>query len=70
MSGKQSKSPSDRLKKLAEAFQALTHREMMDLSEVFCECLDATNGMKVKPLVIAECFDSLDAYLDIETGGA
>ena len=61
------KKPSDRLKVLAEAFQALTHREMMDLADVFVECLDATNGMKVKPLVVAECFDSFGAYLEIET---
>lgn len=61
------KKPSDRMKALAEAFNALTHREMMDLADVFVECLDAENGMKVKPLVIANCFDSFGAYLAIET---
>ncbi len=60
------KPASDRLKALAEAFSALRHREMMDLSEAFVETLDAVNGMKVKAIVIAECFDSFGEYLAIE----
>lgn len=58
------------LEKLAEAFQALTYREMMECADVFVEAIDAQNGMKVKPQVIAEVLDSFGAFLEIEVGEA
>lgn len=59
---------SNRLKNVATAFAELTHREMKDLAEVFATALDAENGMKIKPEVVADVFDSLGEYLDGETG--
>ena len=60
--------PSDRLKALAAAFQALTFREMTDLADVFSEALAAQNGLQVRPQVFAEVLDSLGEYLEIEIG--
>jgi hypothetical protein len=60
--------PTDRLKALAEAFQALTYREMTELSEVLSESLQAQNGLAVKPAVFAEVLDSFGAFLEIEVG--
>lgn len=54
------------LEKLADAFQALTYREMKDCAEVLAEALDAQNGLKVKPEVFAEVLDSFGSYLEIE----
>lgn len=51
---------------LAEAFQALTYREMQECAETLVEALDAQNGLKVKPAVMAEVLDSFGAYLDVE----
>lgn len=62
--------PSPRLKALAEAFQALTYREMTDLADVLAESLAAQNGLNVKPAVFAEVLDSFGAYLEIEIGEA
>ena len=61
------KPPSNRLTALADAFQALTYREMTELSEVLAETLEAENGLKVKPTVFAEVLDSFGAFLTIET---
>lgn len=58
--------PSDRLKALAAAFQALNYRETMDLAEVFSETLEAINKQVVKPQVFAEVFDGFGVYLEIE----
>lgn len=55
-----------RLEALADAFQALTYREMKTLAEVLVETIDATNGMKMKPEVMAEVLDAFGAYLEIE----
>lgn len=58
--------PNSRLKAVADAFADLTHRDMMDLADAFAQLLDQTNGMKVKPIVIAECLDGLGEYLAAE----
>lgn len=67
MADAQKSPPGDRILALAAAFQALTFRQMIDLSEVLTEALDAQNGLKVKPQVMAEVLDSFGAYLAIET---
>lgn len=54
------------LQKLSDAFQALTFREMKDLSEVLTETLKATNGVIVKPDVMAEVLDAFGEYLVVE----
>lgn len=64
------KPPSDRLKALAEAFQALTYREMTELADVLSEALKAENGLNVKPEVFAEVLDSFGAFLVIEAEAA
>lgn len=51
---------------LAEAFEALTYREMTELSEVFSEALEAENGLCVKPAVFAAMLDSFGEFLTIE----
>lgn len=58
---------SSRVQALAEAFKALTYREMQDLAEVMSEALDGQNGLKVKPTVMAEVLDSFGEYLALET---
>lgn len=58
--------PSERMTNLAEAFKALTYREMKDLAEVMSDTLKATNGVIVKPEVFAEVLDTFGEYLDIE----
>lgn len=54
------------LKNLADAFEALTYREMKELAEVMVEAIDAINGMKIKPQVMADALDSLNSYIEIE----
>lgn len=56
----------DRLKQLADAFQALTHREMKTLAEVLVDTIAATNGLQIKPAVMADVLDAFGAYLEIE----
>lgn len=56
----------NRMQNLADAFQALTYREMKDLADAFSESLSAQNGLQVKPEVFAEVLDSIGEYITIE----
>lgn len=54
------------LAKLAEAFDALTYKEMMECADVMVAALEQVNGLKVKDTAMAQAFAAFGEFLDDE----
>lgn len=54
------------LVKLAEAFDALTYKEMMECADVMVAALEQVNGLKVKDTAMAQALASFGEFLDDE----
>lgn len=54
------------LKNLAEAFDALTYKEMMECADVLVAALESVNGLKVKDTAMAQALAVFGEFLDDE----
>lgn len=65
----ESKSKSG-LVRLADAFDALTYKEMMECADVLVAALEQVNGLKVKDTAMAQALGAFGEFLDDEREGA
>jgi len=55
------------LVRLAEAFNALTYKEMMECADVMVHAIKEVNGMSVKDTAMAQAFATFGEFLDGES---